>query len=313
MTLLLIVVGCVSRSASESAPLNGRVVDMFGDPVPSSKITPTAMETRGFDRIVAAMSSSRTWSPRVLPSAESSSDGRFTCDACDWGTGHAYTKIDISKDGYVTKELRIYSGDQKMMMQVTLLPSPDSLRSLLAAPNAKANLVRLLALPRMELARNYFPLIGELRGLLTALIADSQTHHELRDAAHEAGFLLALNGAPEDQALIADWLVREQATLGFLESVSVGGDAIVGPIFPAGSSSIIFNPLFDVSVHDQIAETVDDTRRLYIGQWIYADPLGIHVESGEWISVLRKSEDGCRVVFAGTVWGDRRDRYHGSP
>ena len=248
----------------------------------------------------------------MLPSSESTGSGTFICASCDWSIKHAYTKIDISKDGYVRKEVRIYPGNQEKTFQVVLLPSNDALRSLFAAPSARVNLIRLLALPRMDLARNYFPMIGEWRGLLRALIDDAQVHPELLDAAHEAGFLLALNGAPEDQAIIAGWLAREQTMLGFLELVSTGGDAAVGPSYPAESSPITFDPRFSVDARDQIAKTADDARRLYMGQWIYADPLGTHVESGEWLSVLRKSENGCRVVFAGTVWVKRRDRYHGA-
>ena len=297
LALLLLSAGCTTSSNRAPAQITGRVVDIMGNPIAGCTVTPTAMETRGWDRIIASFTNTRTWRPRPLPPTQTDNDGRFACDRSDSQICDDYTHIVVAKNGFVQGN----SGYQDVGRKCTIIlrPTGAELVYRLSQAGNDTYLMKILTSSDIELTRDYFPNLAELRPHLLRVLAktskntdqDEATNRSAAAVGHKAAILLSLCCLPVDTPVIEEWCR------------GAGPHYSVTTALPLPQSIEDYpseaNPLdrngYLVTPWDLLARTEDDRRRLY--HYAYAFPAGATTGAAYGRLVIEKDENGCRILF----------------
>lgn len=295
LALLLVLAGCATRADRAPTQITGRVVDVMSNPIAGCTVTPTAMETRGWDRIVEQLTTSQTWRPRELPPVQTNSDGRFTSACHDRRIGDAFTRFTATKAGWLDETVETRGNDNDTA--IVIRPAGDELLRTLARPEGPAYLENTLRWTVDRLAGAYFAQLDELSPHLLRVLRETRGRPEAVELGTSAASLLALACAPDDTAVIDDW-VRAAGRPVLIPRMETRPRVIDD--FPSADAPLDLGDCV-VGPGDLIASSKNGQRKVYHAVFFFEFGNAPSLGTGEFLVVIQKTAGTCQVPIVHTT------------
>lgn len=304
LALLSVLASCATRADRTPAQITGRVVDVMDNPIADCTVTPVAMETRGWDRIVELFTTSQTWRPRDLPPVQTATDGRFTSTCHDRRIGDAFTRLTATKAGWLDEAVETRGNDNNNT--IVIRPAGDELLRILSLPGGPAYLEKTLRWTPDRLAGAYFAQVDELRPHLLRVLRETRGRPEAVELGTSAACLLALACVPDDNAAIDDW---RQAAARPVHIPRIETRPRVIADFPTANAPLDLGDCV-VDHGDLIASSKDGQRKVYHAVFVFEFGNAPTLGMGEFLVVIQKIAGTCLVPIIHTTASFPPGCYH---